>query len=68
MRKQSHNPFSLAEKLFPLNRSLASPDNLKSLKILKKYNKDFKIKFFKSGENILTGRSQWFGLSKMLLL
>ena len=35
--------YKLIENLFPLNRSLAGPDNLKTLQKLKKINADLKI-------------------------
>ena len=40
----------LIKKLYPLNRSLMGPSNLQTLNILKKYNRNLKIKYFKTGE------------------
>ena len=40
----------LIKKLYPLNRSIMGPYNLQTLKILKKYNHNLKIKYFKTGE------------------
>ena len=43
---------NLIKKLLPLNRSLMGKGNLQTLKILKEYNNNLKIKYFKSGEKI----------------
>ncbi len=43
---------NLIKKLLPLNRSIMGKDNLKTLQILRKYNKNLKIKFFKSGVKV----------------
>ncbi len=44
--------YKLIKKLFPLNRSLAGPANLKTLHELKKINKNLKIKSFRSGSKV----------------
>lgn len=40
----------LIKKLYPLNRSIMGPSNLQTLNILKSYNRNLKIKHFKTGE------------------
>ena len=44
--------YKLIKKLFPYNRSLAGPENYKTLKVLKKINPSLKILSFKSGEKV----------------
>ena len=44
--------YKLIEKLFPLNRSLAGPENYKTLKELKKVNKKLKILNIKSNTKV----------------
>ena len=44
--------YKLIKKLFPLNRSLAGPENLKTLKELKKINSNLKIYSFNSGTKV----------------
>lgn len=44
--------YKLIEKLFPLNRSLAGPENFKTLKELKKINPHLKIRSFSSGTKV----------------
>ena len=45
--------YNLAKYLWPLNRSIASQENLKTLKVLKKINPLLKIKHIQSGKKIL---------------
>ena len=56
--------FSLA--IEKIHRSIASPGNLKTLKIIKKHNKKLKILNFPTGKKYLTGKYQKFGQLKML--
>jgi len=51
---KKNNLYKLAEKLFPINRSINSPGNLKTLKIIKNYISNLKIKYFKSGSKCYT--------------
>ena len=44
--------YKLIKKLFPLNRSLAGPENLKTLRELKKINPNLKICSFNSGTKV----------------
>ena len=44
--------YKLIKKLFPLNRSLAGPENLKTLRELKKINPNLKIRSFNSGTKV----------------
>ena len=48
----SYSDQKICNDLFNINRSLAGKENRKSLKILKKYIKNLKIKYFYSGEKI----------------
>ena len=38
--------------LFPINRSITGKGIVKSLKLIKKINPKFKIKFYKTGEKV----------------
>ena len=44
--------YKLIKKLFPLNRSLAGPENLKTFRQLKKINPKLKIRSFNSGAKV----------------
>ena len=52
MKKQSKiNFMNWAKILFPINRSLAGPGNLKTIKFIEKFSKKkFTIKSFKTNE------------------
>ena len=43
--------YELAEKLFPIHRSLAGSQNRKTLRLLKKVCPKLKIKGYESGKN-----------------
>ena len=47
--KNNKDFISLAKELFPINRSLTGPGNLKTLKILKKQSSILKIKSVNTG-------------------
>ena len=47
---------NLIKKIFPLNRSLVSDDNYKTLKYMQKFTKKLKIKSFKSGKKVFDWR------------
>lgn len=61
MKKFYISPYKLAKKLMPINRSLISKGNVKTLRILKKINKDLKIKKIKSGTKVFDWRipNEW---------
>ena len=52
---------NIIKKLMPLNRSLMGEGNLKTLKILKTYNKNLQIKSFRSNEKFYDWRipNEW---------
>ena len=53
--------YDLARYLWPLNRSIASQENLKTLKILRKINPLLNIKYIKSGKKVFDWRvpNEW---------
>ena len=52
MIKKINSPYILAKKLIPLNRSLISSGNIKTLKILRLINKNLKIKKINCGTKV----------------
>ncbi len=61
MKKKNFSMMKWARDLFPINRSLTGDGNRKTLNYIKKINKNFVIKNFKSGKKVFDWRvpSEW---------
>ena len=56
-----------AKILFPINRSLAGPGNLKTIKFIEKFSKKFTIKSLKLTRDFLIGNTKVWTVNKALI-